>query len=358
MIPLPWKDASAPNVMLEITSACNLSCTACYAKRGKGYKSLDLLLAELAQARKLRPVDTITLTGGEPLLHPQLTEIIRMISSEGLRVFLLSNGLRATLETLKDLKASGLDDILFHVDFGQQRQDLPASPSIADIIQRQQELMGLARQAGLDASLSFTLYDEPAEDIERLLDSFLQNESGSMLFLSVAKDPMNPVPFDDARWKQISEILRRAHDLQPFAFIPASEKGRAPVWYSYFIPVRRENGGNQFYPYKGTLADRMLIGLGRQLKGQYTHRMPKSEGLIKFRVLSNGLIRFRPGPALRFIRKKGESTLHHKMIVYDGGPYIGPSGATVRCSFCPTAILQNGVLVPCCELQLQPDGSP
>jgi hypothetical protein len=211
--------------------------------------------------------------------------------------------------------------------------------------------MGLARQAGLDASLSFTLYDEPAEDIERLLDSFLQTESGSMLFLSVAKDPMNPVPFDDTRWQQISGILRRAHDPQLFAFIPASEKGKATVWYSYFIPLRKENGGQQIYPYKGTVADRIPIRMGHFLKGQYTHRMPKSEGVIKFRVLSYGLFRFRPGPALHLIRTKEESTLHHKMIVYDGGPCIGPSGTTVRCSFCPTAILQNDRLVPCCDLQ-------
>jgi len=357
MIPLPWSDESAPNVMLEITTACNLTCTACYANRGNGFKSLDHIREELKQARALRPVDTITLTGGEPLLHPKLTDIIRLISSKGLRVFLLSNGLRATAEKLNELKAAGLDDILFHVDFGQQRKDLPESPILTDILQRQHELMHLARQGGVDPSLSFTLYDETPEATHQLLDRFLQQEPGTMLFLAEAKDPMKPEPFDPSRWQQISGLLKQHYGLEPFACIPSTEKGAPPVWYSYFIPIRMENDRIRVYPYKGTVADRLLIGLGKMIKGQYTHRMPKSERLVKFRILTNGLVRFQLRQAIRFLRTSSSASFQHKVIVYDAGPYIGPSGKTVRCTYCPTAIVQNGSLVPCCELQLAPEPS-
>jgi MoaA/NifB/PqqE/SkfB family radical SAM enzyme len=32
MIKMPWNNETAPNVMLEVTDACNVTCRACYKK--------------------------------------------------------------------------------------------------------------------------------------------------------------------------------------------------------------------------------------------------------------------------------------------------------------------------------------
>ncbi|GEM_PF-4547118 len=351
MIALPWRDETTPNVMLEVTNACNLACRACYAFLGTSFKSLEELSEEVTTARTLRPIDTVTLTGGEPLLHPRLDEVVRMLADQNLNVFLLTNGVRASAERLKRLKEAGLSDILFHVDFGQNRSDIPSPATLPDIQDKLTDLMKMAEGAGLDPSISFTLYDEPESVLEELLDWFLFHPSGTMLFLSDAKDPLHPVPLDQTRWESISTSLEQRYGVKPFACIPATGVQNPPVWYSYFIPIKVESRESKIYPYQGTVADLGLMRLGRLLKGTYMHRMPKHERLIRLRVALEGLTSFKLRSAWQFLRRKPHTHYQHKMLVYDGGPYLTESGELVNCSYCPTAILKQGELVKCCELQ-------
>jgi hypothetical protein len=66
-------------------------------------------------------VDSISLAGGEPILHPQIREIIASIRREGLKSFMLSNGHGITADLLRDLASAGLTGIGFHVDSMQNR---------------------------------------------------------------------------------------------------------------------------------------------------------------------------------------------------------------------------------------------
>ena len=84
MIKMPWKGINCPNVMLEITDACNVNCRVCYKKRGESLKSLLQIQQELDAAIKLRKLHTVTISGGEPTLHPELCQIVAMIKKYGL----------------------------------------------------------------------------------------------------------------------------------------------------------------------------------------------------------------------------------------------------------------------------------
>lgn len=350
MIRLPWTEITAPNVMIEITHSCNLRCVACYSGNRSGHKSINAIKDDLNAAMKLRPIDTVTITGGEPLLHPELDQIIRLLSGSGLKTFLLSNGLLANPHRLKELQKAGLHDILFHVDLGQNRTDFPRESTIEDVVAKQETLFRMAEKARLDPSASFTVYDESPEDIARLVDWFIRSQSGTMLFLSKATNPDKIMEMDQRLWKELSEYLKRKYHLDPFAYIQPSRMDDIPVWYSYFIPVKTSENTPIVYPYRGSVADSLLMDLGWKLKRRHTHRMPKSKGLIALRVLTNGLATRQLGTALRFLRKKDKQPLRHKMIVYDSGPYRAEDGEIIRCSFCPTAIVADGRLVKCCEL--------
>jgi hypothetical protein len=145
--------------------------------------------------------------------------------------------------------------------------------------------------------------------------------------------------------------MQRFCGASPFACIKADNSSYPPLWYSFFIPVRSCGNKREFYPYCGTIADSLLIRLGHALTGRYTHRMPKSQALIRFRVLTNGILSHRIIKALKFNRYGKQPTFfHHKMIVYDDGPVRSPTGETVRCSFCPTAIFKGDRLIRVCEL--------
>jgi len=109
MIKMPWSGINCPNAMLEITDACNINCRVCYKRRGTSLKTLSQIQHDLETAMKLRRLHTVTISGGEPTLHPELCQIVAMIKRYGFHVFLLTNGLLIDEDYLKRLRSSGLD---------------------------------------------------------------------------------------------------------------------------------------------------------------------------------------------------------------------------------------------------------
>jgi len=80
-------------VALELTHRCNYRCRHCYLPEHTGGGELSLgrllrLLEELAEAGTL----FLTLTGGEPLLRPEWSEVARRARALGFAVTVLTNG--------------------------------------------------------------------------------------------------------------------------------------------------------------------------------------------------------------------------------------------------------------------------
>jgi MoaA/NifB/PqqE/SkfB family radical SAM enzyme len=95
---------------------CNLSCTYCnefdsYSQPVPTQEMIHRvdLLAALGTA-------TITISGGEPLLHPELDRIIKSIRSHGMLAGLITNGYLLTAERIKWLNNAGLDHLQISID--------------------------------------------------------------------------------------------------------------------------------------------------------------------------------------------------------------------------------------------------
>jgi putative heme d1 biosynthesis radical SAM protein NirJ2 len=92
------------------TRACNIKCIHCY--RSAGEKQQDELNTE--EGKKLitgiaqAGFKILILSGGEPLLRADLTELIRHARSAGLRPVLGTNGILITRELAASLKEAGL----------------------------------------------------------------------------------------------------------------------------------------------------------------------------------------------------------------------------------------------------------
>ena len=83
---------------LYIAGSCNLACRHCwispnYIPGGKGGEFIPLEYVEKA-IREGLPIGLsgVKLTGGEPLLHPKIRELIAMIAQAGLRILIETNG--------------------------------------------------------------------------------------------------------------------------------------------------------------------------------------------------------------------------------------------------------------------------
>ncbi len=98
-------------IYFYLTEGCNLRCRHCwiapkYQSEGNSYPALDLDLFKsiIEQAKPLGLVG-VKLTGGEPLLHPQIGEILDYIRTEELRLTVETNGVLCTPELARKMAA-------------------------------------------------------------------------------------------------------------------------------------------------------------------------------------------------------------------------------------------------------------
>ncbi len=95
---------------------CNLSCTYCneFDSSSQPVPLEEMihrvdLLAALGTA-------TITISGGEPLLHPQLDEIIKRVRSHEMLAGLITNGYGLNQKRIEQLNRAGLDHLQISID--------------------------------------------------------------------------------------------------------------------------------------------------------------------------------------------------------------------------------------------------
>jgi MoaA/NifB/PqqE/SkfB family radical SAM enzyme len=95
---------------------CNLSCT--YCNEYDDYSKPVPVDQMVARVNKLADLGTgiITLSGGEPLLHPDLDEIIATMRGRGALSCLITNGYLLTADRVKRLNRAGLDHMQISID--------------------------------------------------------------------------------------------------------------------------------------------------------------------------------------------------------------------------------------------------
>lgn len=95
---------------------CNLSCTYCneYDDFSKPVDT-EVMLQRVDDLGRLG-TSIITISGGEPLLHPELDQIIRRIRNTGAVTGLITNGYLLTAERIQRLNNAGLDHMQISID--------------------------------------------------------------------------------------------------------------------------------------------------------------------------------------------------------------------------------------------------
>ncbi|HEX4750850.1 MAG TPA: radical SAM protein [Bryobacteraceae bacterium] len=95
---------------------CNLSCTYCneYDDFSKPvpFSTMQHRIEELGRLK----TGVITLSGGEPLLHPELDDIIRSIRKNATLAGLITNGYLLTADRVQRLNDAGLDYLQISID--------------------------------------------------------------------------------------------------------------------------------------------------------------------------------------------------------------------------------------------------
>lgn len=160
-------------LMLEPLHACNLACSGCGRIREyKNQLSEMLTLDECLSAVDACGAPVVSICGGEPLLYPQIRELVREAIAKNRVVYLCTNG-QVLDKKLHLFKPGKLFNINVHIDGLAKTHDA--------IVEKQgafdQAIAGIkaAKKAGFTVCTNTTIYRQTdTEEIKALID-FLED---------------------------------------------------------------------------------------------------------------------------------------------------------------------------------------
>lgn len=153
----------------ELTAACNLSCQYCRASAShepdQGELDTDEAKRFVESIAPRKPM--LILSGGEPLLRPDLFQIIRLAVSLGIRVSLASNGTLITPELAKEIADSGVSRVSISLD--------GADATMHDLGRGQgsfkRSIRGIENLRGrVDFQINFTVTQKNQSELIRIFD--------------------------------------------------------------------------------------------------------------------------------------------------------------------------------------------
>jgi 12,18-didecarboxysiroheme deacetylase len=154
-----------PVVVWNVTRACNLKCLHCYAKATFGPAPDELTREEgLALLREFKDfgVPVVLFSGGEPLMRPDLMELVKFTVDSGMRAVISTNGTLITPEVARRLKDLGLSYVGISLDGTESTHDRfrgqPGSFAAAMDAVRNCQAVGL--KVGLRFTISRLNYQE------------------------------------------------------------------------------------------------------------------------------------------------------------------------------------------------------
>jgi len=115
----PRRNPPGPVVIWNLTRRCNLTCKHCYAlavdKEFPGEMTTDQTFAVLDQLKAFR-VPALILSGGEPLLRPDIHKIAERAKKMGFYTALSTNGTLITEDDIQAIEHIGYDYIGISID--------------------------------------------------------------------------------------------------------------------------------------------------------------------------------------------------------------------------------------------------
>ena len=153
----------------HITHLCNLRCKHCYQDDYSAFEKPEEAKTVISQFRDLLNAygcrGRLNITGGEPLTHPGLFDILLLARSEGLKTGVLTNGTLIGEWEARKLRACGVDYVQISLDGMERVHD-----SIRGKGSFEKAVNGIyaLRTQGIFTSISFTAQNNNKGELKRL----------------------------------------------------------------------------------------------------------------------------------------------------------------------------------------------
>ena len=198
----PFVPGAPFQVVWDATYACNLNCQHCYAQAGRTSED------EISHEQALDIVDklaamgipALAISGGEPLVRPDILDITRRAANKGMYVSIATNGTLITREKAKQMKDAGVSYLQISID-GADAQTHDAFRGIPGAFDRTIKGVKNSVAEGFFVSIATTVIKKNLDQVPKIID--LCDKLGANWFMAY-----NFIP--TGRGKSIAE-----NDLSP-----------------------------------------------------------------------------------------------------------------------------------------------
>jgi organic radical activating enzyme len=374
---LPWNLADNSISWLEPTAACNLYCQGCYRKNEKdSHKSLKLIREELDVFKKFRKADGVSIAGGDPLTHPDIVKIVKMVKEDGFKPIMNTNGKELTKELLAELKKAGVFGFTFHIDSKQGRAGWKGKNEIELNELRYQFAKMLADAGNISCAFNSTVYEDTMKYIPEMVKWAQENIDLVQVMVFIIYRAVNNAAYDfylgpkkidmsqlvynedvpdrtDIKAEEVWETIKKEYpDFDSCAYLNGSEQPDSFKW----LLSGRLGTKKKIYGYVGAKGMEIVQTLYHLFNNKYlayskpkTTRKGKSMLLLSLfdKKIRKTLWNFFKNPLNIFRR------LHYQSIMIIQPIDVLDDGRQNMCDGCPDITVWNGKLVWSCRMEEQ-----
>ena len=213
-----------------VTRRCNLACGYCneYDDHSPPVPLKDLL-ARVDHLAALKTA-SITFTGGEPLLHPELDQVIRAARRHGMIVTMITNGFRLSRNWIDRLNAAGLQGMQISID--NLKPDEISMKSLSSV-ERKLELLSKHAKFKVNVNSVLGVSGERTQDVVTVAETAakygLQHSVGVLHDHTGTLKPLSPNQMD--AYRQVTKISpSMVHGLNYWLFQKNLMHGQPNDW--------------------------------------------------------------------------------------------------------------------------------
>jgi MoaA/NifB/PqqE/SkfB family radical SAM enzyme len=341
---------------------------------------MDRVREEVDTFLRLRNCDGISIAGGDPLMHPDVVEIVRYVASKGVKPILNTNGGRLTMELLRELKKAGVYGFTFHVDSKQGRPKWKDKSEIDLNELRLEYAEMLAEVGGISCSFNSTVYEDTLPQVPDLVEWAAKHiDIVNVMVFILYRAAVPNLPFDwyaggqkvtmdkmvysenkerkiDMKAPEVvAEIRKRFPDFSPSAYLNGTEK---PDSFKWLLTGRLGSKGGKIYGYVGAKFMEIMqtmhhIGTGKYLAYEKPQLTKKGRSMMLLSPLDKGMRNIAGNYASSLLTRPDRL---FKGVYYQSVMIIQPvdfleNGYQNMCDGCPDMTVWNGELVWSCRME-------
>jgi len=374
---MPWTQSDNAFTWLEPTRKCNMACEYCYQRNDQtSEKPLEVIEMELKAMLRLRTCDTMLIAGGEPLTHPDIVKITKLVKSLGTKPVILTNGQALTPELVSELKSAGVFGFVFHVDSHQGRPGWEGKTE-SELNQLRQYYADMVYEAqGLICAFNTTILPETLHevaDIVKWTTDNLHKVSANVLipvrtaheedpwdyYVGGEKITIDQTPYVSKQgYRNLTalDICKEIWSVHPdyrfHSYLGGTILPDSPKWlFGTHIGSRKKLFGNL-----GPKSVELIQGIHHMFVGKFlsftSPRINRKAGMLFIfglidrsvrKALKNRLLSLLRNPLSLF-----EKISLQNLIVMQPHDYL-PNGEQDECDGCPNKTYWNGRLVSECR---------